>query len=381
MTWPDAVLRKAYTATIPRGCIPRSIYNASDNFLLILEELAKIIPQNDGRIPILEFVERLAYYAQKQEELSVQDSLREWVNERANELGFSVTQVAAVRQKVTAINRPLASYLLVTLDTIGENLFNVEAWLLDSEYEDIEEAGIKVNESSMALESIPRLLDSILEQCVDYLAKDFIVELSLPNELLCCPTDHWLITAGSIDVKLGIEYKVVVRSFKRAQEHKRFRRSWTEKWSTLQEFMNGRQLTAENENLIWICNEEQSGKDRFYAYLHGSSVVCLGLTFVPSSPHTSHVFDTTLSAGIPIALWPREHTNHTQTVDSLFNSILSIEILPKLPLLIWKQRIDADKSGNAQHPGHHLMLLWDDPHRLPPSIAKQFAMPPTLRGA
>jgi hypothetical protein len=159
---------------------------------------------------------------------------------------------------------------------------------------------------------------------------------------------------------------------------------WKSKWNIVHEVEEEEFFISDKRNPIWICDEGQYGThESLYSTLRPTSIVCLALTFAPLENliGTGSILNAILGTGIPIALWPREHIKEPQKISNLFASILSQETLSALPRLVWEQRLEAGRSKDKDHPGHHLTLLWDDPNRLPPTAkAMRFAMPQVRRG-
>ncbi|HZO74371.1 MAG TPA: hypothetical protein VFB60_19365 [Ktedonobacteraceae bacterium] len=380
-TWPDKVFKRAYKMCIPDDWLIVDSKGAA-NLPMMLENLANAPLQNEGTFPLLAFAQYLAYYAQKQQETTTQQALSAWIDKRVKELGLGTTQIDRLRRMVKEEYSSDVYYLLVTLEPDEERSFYIRAWLLDNDYNVIQNAGIEVIDEPIALEHIPDFLDEALEKCGDYLEGEIdklIVEFALPNELLCEPIDHWQIDTGMGRVKLGIRHKVVIRSLERARK-KKMLPLWKSKWQAYLEFIDGKPASARAKGPIWICDQKHCAtQESVAAALRDSSIVCLALTFVPpdylSDP--DHIFNVILSSGIPIALWPRAYIGELQSIRRLFKSFLAQKTLARIPDLVWKQRLQAGESKNGHHHGHHLTLLWDDPHRLPPTTtAMQLRMPP-----
>ncbi len=121
----------------------------------------------------------------------------------------------------------------------------------------------------------------------------------------------------------------------------------------------------------WNAEQTSEKKEILYSYLHLTSTVCLALTCLPSP----QVFMAAVHAGVPILLWPRKEFRELQKLPDVFPFLLSPPKLAKLPSLVQDQRNNAEKY---KRPGDHLVLLWDDPERLPPNY--QMAPPSTRKG-
>ncbi len=238
-----------------------------------------------------------------------------------------------------------------------------------------------MSDTPIALANMPLLLNKWLAGCGQYLGDrliDLVVECFLPHELLSYPVERWTVETGMIDVELGKQHQVVVRSLKRVQiiasttstvgKPYYLWSSWKRKW---EKCLSGQQSSSQNQELAQIWTEEKGQEDpqRLYDDLHGSATACLALTFVPSSK----VFNAIFSAGIPILFWPRKNVSEPEPVQSFFTQALSCCKLARLPSLLWEKRKEANGD---HHYGRHLTLLWDDPSRLPPTYTAPVLIPP-----
>lgn len=376
---PEDILRKAYLDSLPQDYEDRP----RGDLDILLKELAKIPPQQDQTFPVLEFVERLAVYAQGQQALSTRDKLSDWASEKANALGIVDAQLRVLREKAANSRTPVieeSPYLLITLESADDaNVYNVQMWLLDNHYQVIR----KAEEAFLTFQGISDMIDQFIEECLSdevlvSTMSDLVIEFSLPRSLLCCAVDHLLVNPGFLKVELGVQYKVVVRSLERACKRKMWA-AWKQKWQIFQKFVETQQ--AITSDLIWIPTEEPLANKSLYARLYGSSIICFVLTHVPPafSEQNTHVFDVLLTSGIPIALWPRKQIKNPE----MFNSFLSHDTVYSLPRLVWEQRkkaMEAYERCETDHVGSNLTLLWDDPSRLPPSVTAGQLAPPTRKG-
>ncbi|WP_143674546.1 MULTISPECIES: VMAP-C domain-containing protein [Streptomyces] len=107
--------------------------------------------------------------------------------------------------------------------------------------------------------------------------------------------------------------------------------------------------------------------------------VCAALAYRRShGPHEDPGLQEALAAGMPVALWHRPTRGDANRREAL-ERVLRNRQLRDLPDVVLGQRIAAHHpSANADHPGRDLVLLWDDPDRLPAELQWH---PPTLEGA
>jgi hypothetical protein len=78
------------------------------------------------------------------------------------------------------------------------------------------------------------------------------------------------------------------------------------------------------------------------------------------------LFEAILEAVTPIAIWTRINVEQVSEIDQILHN----HNLGNLDEIVRKTRLKA-QTENANHLGHHLALLWDNPHRLPPDIMYQ----------
>ncbi len=371
ITWPEDVLkdvlRKAYNASMPERC---ELPDATDGIVLLWLMLDKLAKERQIDA-IVKFVEYLAYEVDKRKKQDIRDALRTWSARRADELGMG-DFLEKLRQDVQSYAPPSAAYLLIAVDTEDQRTFEIQAWLLNSKNKPVEKTEAFISNESVTEKDISRCIDEIRRQYAEYLSEDLIVEIFLPRKLLSCAVDHWLINVGMRKAKLGHRHKVVVRSLERAQDRLMWA-VWERKWNKFQKFKQGEKLDEISVKLkgpLWICKEEECQEEELFdVALSASHVICLALEFVPAAD----VFDTVLSAGIPIALWSRQQTNHSTPIYDLFKTLLLLDDLSPCPKKlstlrrsVWEERLEAVLSPNEHPYGHSLTLLWDSPYRLPP---------------
>ena len=387
--WLDHLLGRAYRDSVPENWETLHNYDVPDKLRLVIEDLVKIPFQNDNTFPILEFVQRLAYFARDRPDKPLHDSLRKWIMDRLNDLGLTESQQIALREKAKKRRPYAAFYLLLTLDSASEVTFYTQAWLFDDENCIINNVNLDLPDVPCLLSDVPGLLEDLLKRCEDCLQdemENLIVEFFLPLELLSYPVDQYAIAGLKTSQSISLYHQVVVRSLDRVQNWKKSH-TWKNKWKLFIDCKHDEQLLNQNKNMMFVCHEEYyNGPEAFSAMLQGSSIACLALTFVPSnSPfQNDDILLAILEAGVPIALWPREQSNYPKALHQLLTELVSQHSVFQLPDLVKQQRYEALTSGNKQqHQGHHLTLLWDDPNRLPPSImtTRQLVMPSTGRGA
>ncbi|MEO1792810.1 MAG: hypothetical protein AAFR25_11370 [Cyanobacteria bacterium J06629_19] len=75
-----------------------------------------------------------------------------------------------------------------------------------------------------------------------------------------------------------------------------------------------------------------------------------------------------LQVGMPLAIWGRQDLVQV-TNEAELDRVLNTCCLENLPGTVKNERRSARKKAEDSHVGHHLSLLWDDPHLVPPRSA------------
>lgn len=364
------ILWNAYDDSMPKGS------EASGDKLLLemLDHLAQARPENDLAIPpLMKFAQYLLHHAKPQQDTKVR--LEDWLKCRADEVGIPYNRLETSATHLSSTTPVHAKYLLITVDARTKSTFDIQAWLMDDQNKLLENTKPYSSEEPVTLDGISKCIDKIRQDYRLRISRELIVEVFLPINFLSCSVDQWIITVGKEFMKLGIAHTVVARLIDRVLDLDTLQQ-WKEKWNIYQDFINGR--TPHSINVTKVkgpflistkekCNETYA----FFDTLYSSHIVYLALDFAPeSSQHATSIMNKILSAGIPIALWPRKLTSdqYNQYKDFLLseNFTLDPRKLPELPIMVKKQRHEA--QGNADHHGCHLTLLWDDPDRLPPGM-------------
>ena len=79
------------------------------------------------------------------------------------------------------------------------------------------------------------------------------------------------------------------------------------------------------------------------------------------------VFQIIDRTAIPIALWLRKNDFESNAIQDNFDKLLKCKI-NELPYNIKQLRLEAFQTGNQEHIGNYLALLWEDPNLRPPEI-------------
>lgn len=187
-----------------------------------------------------------------------------------------------------------------------------------------------------------------------------MLEFFLPNGLLNYGIEQWQL-GKFFGLTYGKKYRVVVRPLQRINfitEDSYFRDVWNKRWQIFSKVCS--------KTCALSLTQRELSSEELFNKLDNPDVACLFLAFQPNISLTGQQEDdlaAILSAGVPIALWPRqpEPTEHSLTC---VDDMMSHNNLMDLPEHIKSYR-DNSPRENRSHVGHHLTLLWDDPDILP----------------
>ena len=176
---------------------------------------------------------------------------------------------------------------------------------------------------------------------------------------------------GNADQVLGATFPVVVRSLDRLTDPA-WRQPWQDKWKTLAACGDAYDDSA----ICWV--ETAPGASGVPPVELGEHV-CAALAYQRSvSAQEDPAWRALLDAGTPVAVWHRTDGSRPACRKAL-EDVLCGRALAELPDVVLDQRIAArHPAAEINHAGRNLVLLWDDPNRVPPNVLWQ---PPTQQGA
>jgi vWA-MoxR associated protein C-terminal domain len=270
-----------------------------------------------------------------------------------------------------------------TQSQLGETFYQINAWLV----EDIETYqkhktgyhALIVPGSSAAepfsleslLQAFPRLIQGFLIQknqrcpsCENYPE----VHVFLPLELMHLGVDVWQLNPEQRrrPEYLGHDHVVVVRCANRYDGNYTKAPSWRRFWNTRQPplgqaLANEVFVSGHDDDIDALIEllDDAVGDDRL-----------MGLHLTQAPIDTEAMCYELLDSGLPLAIWPRENLlNNAHAVD--LPALLADCCLENLPRTVQKKRHETRGSKNTpdRHIGHHLSLLWDNPHLVPPKSA------------
>lgn len=321
---------------------------------LMLRELA----QHAQKKHIVRFVKQLISHVH---EPAVQQSLRSWVERAKSKFALSQTDLAVL--PVSGRSPSLQVKFITDEDAPG--LVSIEACFLGEreEYNKV----LRVDGEPRSYETVPELLDRLLLEG-EKLVKDpdnqkITIELFFSDAFLNYNIDHWKISLGRRGKVAMTDYSpLVVRSLDRIKSGEttgavRMRMQWKRRWSIFKQ-----QIDAPLQP--YYLSAHMSEREDFFGEL--LNIPCFALTFAPpavSDGDSSHIFFKMIDAGIPIAFWPQctiEQMDE-QAIEQTYTSFWPTCDIPDLPRLIWEKR----RNNVGPLLFRRLVLLWDDPDRLP----------------
>ncbi len=267
----------------------------------------------------------------------------------------------------------------------GETYYQLESWLIeDIDTYQTKKTGFYSLLAAGCQDNIPCLLENLLQN-ITRLLNGFITEqlkhcqgcenypqihVFLPIELMHLGVDAWSLDPTSKPPEyLGHDYLVFIHCGNRYDGTYRKEPSWRKIWkrqqALLQDFVLNVFIAVHDSD---INNLRDILDDYVKPESADSKVVGLYVTDVPID--VKRLLEDVLDVGLPISIWCRkdlpDKSHKTQIED-----LLKASYLGDLPTKVKEKRHETRKTKNTEvnHIGHHLSLLWDDPHFYPPKSA------------
>jgi hypothetical protein len=326
------------------------------------------------------------------------ESLQAWLDQALARLALDEADVARAReadasQAAVDTNQRGPFHLLVQVaPRLSEpGIYSAKAWLFGTG----EPACVRPGEEKIAREELPGFLGSLLAELSRYDVgpEEAWVELMLPRELLCEDVDQWMLGLDFIDIPIGVEHRLIVRSFERSSRSRAVQ-VLQERWRSLRKQMDWLCLLTDPARLpreegkslaLWIEGED-SGGSSLYATLKGEKCLAAAALGCPPKPSPrdprSDILNTLFDAGVPIVLWARRvPVGGAAAVREAMTELVEAEPFHRLPDRVWDLRKRGASGGDEVHLGRHLTLLWDDPTRTAPDFDPKYRLqPPTPAG-
>ncbi|TKS96335.1 caspase family protein [Streptomyces lasalocidi] len=347
------------TRDVP-GCAPPAL---SDDLLSTVRALRGPVSPR----PLFHFLVRLAAASDR----VTQDRLWEWLNETAPRWGV---ELAELHELDGQLRRTHVVFRLRP-DLLGEG-FQVTGW-------SVHDAEVR-QEAYTDSEpwDLPRVALELGEVIADY-AGDLqavapVVEFLLPLALLDQEVEALPVRVQQRSGPVGELCPVVVRPLERLDDGAA-RNALRTRWKGLAACGDGYARDA----IHWVLGggtpQEAADHGPEGRCTPGDAHVCAALAYTrPHGPAEDPALREVLDAGMPVALWHRAAPERPDRRTAL-EAVLNGRALRDLPDVVRRQRTAArHPNATPEHAGNGLVLLWDDPDRLPPELRWQ---PPVLSGA
>jgi vWA-MoxR associated protein C-terminal domain/Effector-associated domain 2/vWA-MoxR associated protein middle region 0 len=392
--WPSDLLKKVYEISAPPGYSLPIIAYETKLLSALLNRLAGAVKQTDGSLPLLNFVATLM---QKLSGDPTQNELRKWVVQTALERGVKnpcedrpeemqakvptlsvprTPQILPLEDQPEEMQAKVLSFLQIAFEPLSSHILNkdtqhafrVKAWLWDTHSEP--KIDFYHKDIVFQPEILPELFYNIINEGTGRVKNhpgQLMIELFLPYALFTSDLNEWKIKIDENEFNsITKEYPVVVRSLERLTEPNEIRfKKWSDYWDKLEKSTRNMQLK------FFSQQEYEKAQGDFINVLRGS--LNQGkfpvLTFVPGPIPLDkpHPLRTIVNVGTPIAFWLRRYPDGFKETEirQAIKNLLANHDFSILPLALWQERIDAIERGDTQHLTQYLILLWDNPQRVP----------------
>lgn len=266
----------------------------------------------------------------------------------------------------------------------GSDRYQIKGWLIQniSRYKERPQGytalktteGDKIYSKEELQAKAPELLLQFLSECSNAYDEEPEIHVFLPLTLLNQAVERWMLDDGyGQPVRLGHDYKVVIRCLERLGRSYRHRPRWVKKWQRHQSLL---QVTA--TRAFMACDD--SDLDTLFAHLNqveGAKYdptndhegnVGLKLIQAPAQLDSRSVFGAILQFGFPLAIWGRCNLLG-QSNEVELDRVLQESCLERLLDQVQLERRNCQNQPEDCHIGHHLALIWDDPDLVPPKSA------------
>ncbi|NTU50603.1 MAG: hypothetical protein HGA87_07010 [Desulfobulbaceae bacterium] len=346
----DRELRRLYQECVPPDTASWQELEERGFLYCALDTLAQMAVIADAPHPLIRFGRRLLDFARG----ATANQLSDWNNDLANALGCPVEAEALVKAEPTE-QQPL--YLLVELmPQIGAATYKLQAWVWSEQRKE----PVYTEEVTYALDKIPAMIEHFINNLIldDRIRAQVepIIELFLPITLLNYDFKAWKSEDGLLS--LHAVYCLTLRSQERANQ-----RQYWPKWFGIWQHLGDLKCPANQVPVVNIVNYDHEEIEKMYIIIDQSVFVSILCSLPEKDEIRKKFFSLIFRAGIPIALWYRtlmcDYTQVQRVYDTLRQGILH-----QLPYNTWERQRQALVSPESAE-DQHLVLLWDDPQRLP----------------
>ncbi len=381
------VWQQAYRTVKPKFYIQSAMPETLEEALIALEEMKS---DRFSYSPLLNFV---AYFLITNENsLPNLVRLRNWLyNKLKNEnLAYSTVEAdtKSLIQEQKNINT-CSPHLFFWVDfRNGDDRYDIEVYLVPNaeEYDAKSGCGIMADFDQLQSFSQERNgfhkheVQDVLMDCLQDIAdridemQDLTIHAFLPlHQFNQLAIDQFPIDQTPDSESTGSRYQVIFRSITRLTQYTQYHGNWKKRWETVCQICgDGISSFIPYSNQAVDCLRPKQLARTFEQNPTKTGLLLVEPPEVCSEKESS-AFTAILKAGIPIALWPRQHCPELQESWAEIYEGLFQSNLKDLPKLIQKKRQEAyDCEEDENHWGKHIGLLWEDPKLIPPPFAQTF---------
>jgi hypothetical protein len=310
-------------------------------------------------MPLFRFLVRFAAAS----DAVTQNRLWEWINAIAPRWDVDMEELHALDLELRR------TYVLLRLepDLLGGGL-QVTGWTYEgSDGRQVVTTDEPWNRGRIAVE-VSRLIDWF---DLDQESVPPVIEFLVPLPMMDDDLEALPVRIAGRDSEIGIVCPVVMRSLDRLANPEGCD-YWRARWKEL----TARGDAYDEDAISWV---ECAPTDGLFDPALLDNRICTALAYArPYGPHEDPVLWAALSVGAPMALWHRASSAH-KTRRAALEEVLCNRGLRDLPDVVFSQRVAAKHPrAAADHAGRDLVLLWDDPDRVPAELEWH---PPVLEGA
>lgn len=310
--------------------------------------------------------------------------LKEWLKEE--EPNFDFSSFKLFDQEQSYINKETTqSYLMVTLEEKSNNKLLMNAWLLLDNPKLKQLIPVDYNGEQKGAECTwdeapSKLAEFIANSDKIYYTKNLVIDLFLPFEYLGKQVYCWEIEEYGDRRRLSCDYLIFVRSYDRFIEG-RFRSKLEDRWKQwirfFQQERNADEIKHQFEHLDIKQIKDKSHWKELEKRLLEKEKFGLKSAYLPQSDGEKQkaLFRTILYAGIPLAILLADgylpERNLWEDIDQLLSVDSPITWNNFFEFFQKKCRKIYNISYSEEHLGSHLLILCDDPNRIPPIFERR----------
>jgi len=348
-------------ATGGRSELPLHCVSAWDAFLYVAgaNTAAKALP------PAMIFLDCVA---ERTDDLDIVARLREWNRQWADKFALvDLLDEAPWRATRDSGTESDSVYLVIQIDPDPNNsdLFMISHWRHwnAQAWEPRRLADVLAHRRDLQTE-VDRLISELeielgnLDQA--YQVGSIFLEFVLPWDMLNTPVEFWRKQSMSdVTVPLAVDHPVVLRSIDRMRAT-RHRLAWKRRWRSL--------AGKSPANRHYWSQPSGSGYfTRLAADLESDQqIVSLVLSEPPGDQNAAAWREVAMAfrAGIPAIIWDREDCTVGRFREAV-TTLLADGAVAELPQRVAQLRREALREDSDNHPGRTIVILFDDPDRLP----------------